>query len=260
MAPELHTATQHAPRRSAMDREIAMRLATTEYSKVTAVLTQLTDEQWRLPTDCPGWDVRSIAGHVVGMAQMAASIRETVRQQMAAGRRAKAEGELLIDALTALQVEKTAALTEAELVETMRSIGPKAAAARRRTPAFVRHRTMPGLQDVGDHQEAWTFGFLLDVILTRDPFMHRIDIAEATGVSLPPTADHEGILVDDVVREWADRHSSAYVLDLTGPAGGHWERGDTDVVPHLTLDALQFCRVVSGRGTGEGLLTTFVPF
>ncbi|MDQ3094770.1 MAG: maleylpyruvate isomerase family mycothiol-dependent enzyme [Actinomycetota bacterium] len=260
MPTELHTSTTQAPRRSALDREIAMGLAATEYDKVTAVLSQLTEEQWRLPTDCPGWDVRSVAGHIVGMAQMAASIRETVRQQVAAGRRAKAEGGLLIDALTALQVEKTAALTEAELVEAMRRVGPKAAAARRRTPAFVRNRTMPGLQAVGDCQEAWTFGFLLDVILTRDPFMHRIDIAEATGVALPPTADHEGILVDDVVREWADRHSSAYVLDLTGAAGGHWERGDTSAAPHLTMDALQFCRVVSGRGTGEGLLTTIVSF
>ncbi len=260
MVTELHSSTKQAPRRPALGRGIAMRLAATEYDKVAAVLTQLTDEQWRLPTDCPGWDVRSLAGHVVGMAQMAASIRETVRQQVASSRRAKAEGGLLIDALTAVQVEKNAALTEAEVVEAMRRVGPKAATARRRTPALVRNRTMPGLQDVGGHQEAWTFGFLFDVILTRDPFMHRIDIAEATGVSVTPTADHEGVLVDDVVREWADRHASPYVLDLTGPAGGHWQHGDTAAAPHLTMDALQFCRVVSGRGTADGLLTTSVPF
>lgn len=260
METRLHTTTKQAPRRPALDREIAVRLAADEYAKVAVLFAQLADEQWRLPTDCPGWDVRAMAGHMLGMAQMAASIPETMRQQLASKRRAKTDGSPLIDALTAIQVEKNSALSEAELTEAMRRIGPKAATARRRVPKLVRNRTMPDLQDVGDSTEAWTFGFLFDVILTRDPFMHRIDIAQATGIALAPSADHEGVLVDDVVREWADRHASAYVLDLTGPAGGHWDCGDAASAPHLTMDALQFCRVVSGRAPGEGLLATAVPF
>jgi hypothetical protein len=118
---------------------------------------------------------------------------------------------------------------------------------------------MPDPQPIGDGStEPWTFGYLIDVILTRDPWMHQVDIARATGRPLHLTADHDAVLVADVVAEWADRHGQAYVLHLTGPAGGRWSAGSG--VPDLQLDAVEFCRIVSGRGTGEGLLNTRVPF
>ena len=69
-------------------------------------------------------------------------------------------------------------------------------------------------------------GYLFDVILTRDPFLHRVDIALATETPMVATAEHEGVIVDDVVTEWASRHGAAYDLELTGPAGGHWRHGD----------------------------------
>ena len=50
---------------------------------------------------------------------------------------------------------------------------PKAATGRRRTPGFIRRRTMPVLQEVNGVREPWTFGYLIDVMLTRDPWMHR---------------------------------------------------------------------------------------
>ena len=133
---------------------------------------------------------------------------------------------LTVDALTALQIEKNAGLSTAELVEQVRRVGPKAAKGRRRTPRLVRRRAIPELQDVAGQKEPWTFGFLIDVILTRDPFLHRTDIAEAIGVKLDVSAEHEGVLVDDVVNEWATRHDEPYDLELTGPAGGHWQRGE----------------------------------
>jgi uncharacterized protein (TIGR03083 family) len=246
-----------APRRSQLDREVAMRLAEREYGRVAAVLEQLAPEHWTAPTECPGWDVRAMAGHMLGMAQMAASVPELLRQQSAASRRHKRDGGLSIDALTAVQVERNAGLRNDQLVAAMRRIGPKAARARRRTPALVRNRTLPGDQGVGDVPEWWTIGYLLDTILTRDPFMHRIDIARATGVALPATPEHEGRIVDDVVREWATRHGRAYVLELTGPAGGFWKTGSGE---RITMDAFEFCRMLSGRARGEGLLAVQVPF
>jgi len=130
-------------------------------------------------------------------------------------------------------------------------------------PAVVRRRTIPERQLVNGQLELWTVGFLVDLILTRDPFMHRLDIHAATG--LPPriTAEHEGRIVDGVVREWADRHGKPYTLELTGPAGGRWSRGDGEPI---RLDALDFCRVVSGRpavttkAEPVGLLAVGVPF
>ena len=249
--------TGAAPRTSDLDRDVAMRLAATEYDRVVALLATLTPEQWSAPTECDGWDVRAMAGHMLGMAQMAATVRETVSQQLAAQRRAKKDGGSLLDALTAIQVEKNADLTPHEVVDEMRRVGPKAAKARRRSPGFVRARTMPGLQDVGDHQEAWTFGYLLDVILTRDPFLHRVDITRATGAPMSAEPAHEGVIVDDVVQEWAGRHGAPYQLVLTGRAGGRWGRGDAE---RVELDAFEFCRMLSGRSSASGLMTEQVPF
>ena len=249
--------TKKAPRRSILDRDLAMALAATEYDKVAALLAGLTSEQWTAPTDCPAWDVRAMAGHMLGMAQMAASLREMVRQQRAAAKRHKHDGGLSIDALTAVQVDKNAGLTSAEVVDAVRVVGPKAARARRRTPALVRNRTLPEPQDVAGEKESWTIGFLLDTILTRDPFMHRIDICRAAGMSLGATADHEGHIVDDVVREWAARHGAAYRLELTGPAGGRWEEKGSG--EQITMDALEFCRAVGGRAPHAGLLSVQVP-
>lgn len=101
-------------------------------------------------------------------------------------------------------------------------------------------------------------GYLIDVILTRDPWMHRTDIAEATGAPLVLTAEHDGILVDDVVKEWAARHGQPCTLVLAGPAGGSWSFGTGG--PRLQTDAVQFCRGLSGRGPAEGLLAIEVPF
>ena len=52
--------------------------------------------------------------------------------------------------------------------------------------------------------------------------MHRLDIARATGHAPVLTADHDGVIVADVVAEWARRHGRPYRLELTGPAGGVW--------------------------------------
>jgi uncharacterized protein (TIGR03083 family) len=252
-----HERSETTPRAGTLDRDVAMRLAATEYQRVIALLATLSPEQWSTPTECAPWDVRDMAGHILGMAQMAASLREMAAQQVGSQRRARRDGVVLLDALTALQVEKNADLTPAQVVEAMRRVGPRAARARRRSPGFVRSRTMPGLQDVGDHQEAWTLGYLLDVILTRDPFMHRIDITRATGVPMQADAGHEGVIVDDVVREWAGRHGAPYDLVLTGPAGGHWSRGEAE---RVELDAFELCRVLSGRSVAAGLPAEQVPF
>jgi uncharacterized protein (TIGR03083 family) len=247
------TTTRKVPRSPALDRDTAMRLAATEYDRFLTQLRLLNAADWSAPTTCPGWDVRTMASHVLGMAEMAASLREQLHQQRAA---ARAGGG--IDALTGVQVRERSHLSPTDLMDRLAIVGPRAVRGRRRMPGLLRRRAMPEEQVVGTAREKWTFGFLVDVILTRDPWMHRLEIAQAVGRSPELTRDHDGVLVADVVAEWASRHGSPYTVRLTGPAGGSWSAGDDG--PDLELDATEFCRLLSGRGTATGLLAEPVPF
>lgn len=238
------------PRASALGRDTAMRLAATEYDRVVALLEGLAPQDWAKPTDCPAWDVRAVAAHLLGMAEMSASMRESMRQVKAA----QARGGVFIDDLTDLQVAERAGMAPAGIVARYAEVAPKAVKARRRMPWFVRRQKMPAAQVVNSREETWTLGFLSDVIMTRDPWMHRTDLARATGAPLVLTAEHDGVLVDDVVREWHERLGRPVALRLTGPAGGTWGEGG----PELEFDAVEFCRALSGRGTAP--LDTEVPF
>ncbi|MFD5174710.1 maleylpyruvate isomerase family mycothiol-dependent enzyme [Nocardia sp. NPDC058379] len=246
------------PRRSALPRPDSMTLAATEYTRVGAALAALDPADWDRPTDCPEWTVHQLIAHVVGMAAMTASLPEMIRQNRVADRRPNGE-EQRIDALTAFQVARYGTHSPAELTALLARLGPRAAAARRRLPGFLRKLTMPGSERVNGADERWTVGYLTEVILTRDPWMHRIDLSRATGRPLELTAEHDGRLVDDVVREWAQRHGASYRLTLHGPAGGTWASGPT-AAPAIELDAIEFCRIVSRRADGTGLLSTEVPF
>lgn len=246
------------PRVPSLDHDLAGALAGTAYDRLLDLLEALSAEEWSRPTDCPGWDVRAMAGHVVGMARMASGLRETLRQDKLAQRR----GGTYIDALTALQVEEQADLSQRELLDRFAEVGPRAARTRQRMPRLVRRLPMRLPQDVGGRPERWTNGYLTDVILTRDTWMHRIDVCRATGREPLLTADHDARIVADVVGEWADRHGRPFTLELTGPAGGRWSRG---AAGHpITVDAVEFCRVLSGRRsddvTIDDLFGTFVPF
>lgn len=244
-------------RRSAHDHEQAAVLAAEEYRRCADAVAELADDDWGRPTDCPLWTVRQLVAHVVGMAVMASSPVQMFRQQRAAKARLR-PGMPSVDALTAHQVDLFADRPAAELVTLLARVGPRAARGRHRMPGFVRGRDLGDRQRVNGADETWTIGYLADTILTRDPWMHRIDLARATGRPLVLTAAHDGAIVADVVAEWAGRHGQPYRLELTGPAGGRF--GSDQAAEVITLDAIEFCRVLSGRAPGAGLLATQVPF
>ena len=60
------------PRESALPRPVAMRLAATEYDRCAEMFRSLRPAQWATATDCPAWNVRQMAAHMLGMAEMAA--------------------------------------------------------------------------------------------------------------------------------------------------------------------------------------------
>jgi uncharacterized protein (TIGR03083 family) len=249
-----------SPRTPALPRDVAMRLAAHEYDRFVAQLRELAPGDWTKPTACPVWDVHAMSCHVLGMAEFAASVPERLRQMMAA----RKAGGLFIDALTALQVDKHIRRSCADVVARLAEVGPRAAAGRRRTPALLRRLPIPDQPVDGKGQmEKWTLGYLIDVILTRDTWMHRSDIAAATGRAMTLTPEHDGVLVADIAAEWAARHRQPCTITLTGPAGGMWTfngKRDSSATEPPEIDAVEFCRILSGRGSGAGLLATRVPF
>ena len=205
--------------------------------------------------DCPDWDVRQLVAHVLGAMEGQVSLRE-LAHQVRAGKKAAGDRADL-DGMSDVQVREREHLPPKQLVERLATTGPRAAAARARRPALMRR--LPFTQDLpGVGVERWTVAYLLDVIWTRDTWMHRIDISRATGRQLQLTPDHDGRIVADVARDWAARHGQPVTLTLTGPAGCALASGQRGT--DLQLDAIEFCRIVSGRAAGTGLLSCPVPF
>ncbi|WP_214324306.1 maleylpyruvate isomerase family mycothiol-dependent enzyme [Nonomuraea sediminis] len=233
-------------------REQAAMLMAAENARFVEVARALSAEDWSKPTGCPAWDVRAMAGHVLGMMEFTTSVREFVHVVRTGG---KVAGDRpVIDGMTEVQVAERAHLSTADLLERLADAAPRGARSRRRLPAPLRMMPMP--QEVDGVRETWRLGYLFDTILTRDTWMHRVDVCRATGHELLLTADHDGLIVADVVEEWARRHGRPYRLVLQGTAGGKFGTSGEEHV----LDAVEFCRILSGRGTGEGLLSRHVPF
>ena len=231
-------------------------LASAEYARFADRLRSLGTNDWTTSTDCPLWDVRAMAGHSAGMLSAFTGYRTMMREMLTATRAAKRSGGPLIDELTAKQVADHAELSVPQLIAKIDEVGPRAARWRATRPALFRR--MPLDEEVGGEPEKWRMGFLLDVILTRDPWMHRVDISRATCRDMELTAEHDGRIIADVVAEWSRRHGQPFTLTLTGPAGGTYVSGRNG--EDITVDAVEFCRTLSGRTPGAGLLAQQVPF
>ena len=241
-----------------IERNEAIDLGLVEYRRLIDGLRALGADDWAQQTDCELWDVRAMAGHLAGSMWSNATIRRTAREQIATAIRSKRRDEELVDAMTAIQVERMADKSTDELLASMEANAEPAAAGRRRLPALM---AKPGAiaQTVNGEVEKWALSYLLGIILTRDTWLHRVaDIPRAIGRE-PKVDDHDARIVADVVAEWARRHGRPFELTRTGPAGGHFRHGDGG--PRLQLDAVEFCRILSGRADPDHpLLETQVPF
>lgn len=229
-----------------------MSAATEEYRRLGALLDDLSDDEWRAPTDCTDWNVAQMVAHLVGAAEAGASVRELVHQARLG--RSLRPGEPGVEGMNAVQVQERADADPARLRADLADAGARGVRRRSRLPAALRALPVPFGPPLGTKP----LGYLMDRIYTRDAWMHRIDLARATRRTPELTADHDGRIVADVVAEWARNHGQPFRLTLTGPAGGSWSAGSAG--EELTLDAVEFCRILSGRAPGTGLLGHAVPF
>src|ERR1019366_7245976 len=119
-----------------LERPETIALATEENARMLQLLTALDEPDWSKSTDCSLWDVRALAGHVLGGMEAFATFPEFAHQ-MRAGKKAAGDGPF-IDGMTAVQVSERAALTRAQLLERVADAGPRAARRRARFPGLMR--------------------------------------------------------------------------------------------------------------------------
>lgn len=237
-----------------LERREAEVLAAGEYDRFEAMLGSLGPSDWEAPTECPPWTVRDMVTHVLAACEAIGSFREMIHQVLAARR----IGGVQIDAINQVQIEERRALTREDILRAFPTAASRSIRGRKRLPAFVRRRRQTAEFAPG-HSEPWTVAYLFDVIYTRDTWMHRIDIARATGRPIELSAAHDGRIVADLVADWARRYGGPVGLTLTGPAGGRFETGTAG--PAIEVDAVTFARNLSGRDApSDGLLSVRTPF
>jgi uncharacterized protein (TIGR03083 family) len=253
----------HTPRAAdaipAVGHAEAMRLTATENTRLLAQLRSLDAEQWQAGTDCTGWTVRDVAVHLIASAQAQANPLEFLRQ-VRSGRRLTAEigGAHWVDGLNEAQLRARTAWTPPMLPELWERASAAALTTRRRMPPPVRALpVLPIGTGLGVRIGWQPLAYLFDMGFTRDVWMHRIDISRAAGIEPELTAEHDGRIVADIVREWSRRHGRPYSLTLTGPAGGQFRAGSGG--EPQTTDAVDFVRILSGRAEGPGILRHKLP-
>ena len=89
-------------------RSEAQGLAATENARVLDLLGSLTDDEWSRRTDCPAWDVRALAGHLLGGMEGFCSFGGLIHMLRAAKKEA-GKGSF-VDGMTAVQVRERAEL------------------------------------------------------------------------------------------------------------------------------------------------------
>ncbi|MCW2528083.1 MAG: maleylpyruvate isomerase family mycothiol-dependent enzyme [Pseudonocardiales bacterium] len=241
----------------------ASEVALAAYQQLFELLGDLAPEDWAAATECAGWRVRDMVGHLLGAARANASMRENLRQQLWGVRHRRQFGGNPLDAVNALQISDHAQLDTGQLLGALRDAAPGAVKGRMRTPAAMRVLTVPlaaGGSSASGMPRSVNLGHLADVVYTRDIWMQTVDIARAVQRAPDVTQPVNRRIVGDVVAEWTRRHGQPVDLILTGPAGGHYRSADANRGTPSEHDAIDFCRALSGRETGEGLMASRVIF
>lgn len=223
--------------------DVAAKVARAQRLRLIDEAVRLTDDQWQTVTECPRWTVFDIVAHVAAAMQNAANPVRWLSDGVLG--KFRHPHDALLDAGNEIGINRRRGRPVPRLVADYRGLIDAAEPPRllRRVPVPV--GGLPSYADVA---------YLVDVILARDAWLHRYDIARATGGSVDPDPTSAEVIAQ-VVRDLAlARQGPDVVLDLTGPEGGTWLVGTNPDAPVVTLPAVEFLRHLSGRVVPADLL------
>ncbi len=215
-----------------------------EVAALNTLLAELPDDEWDRLTASAGWTVRDIVAHLVG--QHVESARPWTIPGKLRQARHRFPGSSALDAHNALQILEYSARTPDELRQLLVRFGPKAVRARLRSPEFIRRRSFARFFPE-EHLPDLSFAYLFDVLSNRDTWLHRLEIARATGRPFT-TGEHDHGILAQVLRDLAQAWTGpAITLELTGATGGRWALGDAEPVAAVRTPTLDYLWHLSGR-------------
>jgi uncharacterized protein (TIGR03083 family) len=206
------------------------------------MLASIEGTEWQRRTVCDAWDVADIAGHLIGQAEDVIKPWSFPRR-FRKGKRVY-PGVPRFDAHMMVQADEHRGTPPAELRAVFDRTWAKATRAISRNPELIRRVTMnvEGLP--------MALGYVWDILLARDLWMHRDDVCQALGRSFDAGPYAEEIIAQvvydvDTLPFWGER--PAVVLELTGQGGGIYRLGRDEPVGRAAVDAVSYMRTLSGR-------------
>jgi len=257
-AVDSHSA-QDGARIPALTRREAGGMSAEELERFIALIETLSGDDWQQPTACTLWTVRDViahqGAHVLGFTGLGRFLGQLNPARL---RPYRQRGMNALDAWNQSQVDLRRDLAPEALVAEIRDAAQASLAGRDRIPGVLRAITLP----LPGFDQPRSFGYLFDVIYTRDMWMHRLDISRATGRQMPLDAVYDGRTVALIVRDLAlkaqrDLKGRSALLDLAGAAGGRYRiggAGQPEAV--ISMDVLDFCVLTSGRSTAADALAS----
>jgi uncharacterized protein (TIGR03083 family) len=208
------------------------------------LLASIEGADWHRRTVCDEWDVADIAGHLIGQA-------EDVIKPWSFPRRFRKSKRVYpdkprFDAHMMVQADEHRGTPPAELRALFDRLWGKATRTISRNPEVIRRITMQA-----DDSPRMSLGYVQDILLARDLWMHRDDMCQALGRTFDAGPYAEEIIAQVVYDLeasgpfWGER--PAVVLELTGQGGGTYRLGRGEPVGYAAVDAVAYMRTLSGR-------------
>lgn len=236
-----------------IDRHEAAQVAAFELEQVLNLLEQLDGDDWRQPTDCTEWNVQDMTAHLAGGCAGWANMKDFLRQTVLNPHIRRMD--IPVDAINRRELEDRAQQTPRQLIDELRQVGPRAVRNRRILPGLLRRihidaKPMPGKMSIA---------YLVDVIYTRDQWMHRMDICRATDKTWVSNPHHDTRILDLIVLDMAQTMAGRYpvIVNIAGALNVSYRFGSDEAQAEIETDLFTFNRRASGRiTTNEALETT----
>lgn len=207
---------------------------------LSAVVSDLTEEQWRAPTVAEGWDSHETVLHL-GAADWFGHLTLTDPASFAIANGRLSKGEVSLNELVGPDAQEMSGrevwrwfLDRREaIIDALRRLDPKDRIV------WIGPEIGARSMATGRLMETWT---------------HSHDLADSFGVDYPQTDRLRNIAhLGVVTREfsYANRGlvppSEPVRVELTSPSGDRWHWGPDDAANRVTATAYEFCKVLTRR-------------